>query len=78
MRLSEAAAAKMVEKVLKKAGIETRKGLGVAVLRQTAQENGFGNRDATQPRRIISLRSDSEIQTDEDRRKDLIRKFSKN
>lgn len=78
VRLSEAAAERMVEKVLRKAEIETKKGLGVEILRQTAWANGLGNKAASRTRRIISLQSDENHQSSEERRQALLQKFSKN
>ncbi len=78
IRLSEAAAERMVEKVLRKAEIETKKGLGVEILRQTAWANGLGNKAASRTRRIISLQSDENRQSSEERRQTLLKKFSKN
>ncbi len=56
-RLSEKTAEKIIERVFKKAGIPTRKGTALQILRCTAIENGI--RSSRRNRQIISLNAEA-------------------
>lgn len=56
-RLSEKTAEKIIERVFEKAGIPTRKGTALQILRCTAIENGI--RSSRRKRQIVSLNADA-------------------